>query len=156
MNFLTDGYWVWTDASAYYLERYALRPDPELVEHIHARGYQTRRWTGRPSIGRWPFCRRPVKRSRPGPSADRTYWSRRSRRKRRHPIGWRRFLVFLLRYQDLPIQDGTDEDAVARTGRSRTSDEPDTDDDKRRRQQAQHDNDQDHGAGRRIHASSWL
>ena len=40
MNFLTDGHWIWTDATTYYLERYALRPDPELVEHIRARDYR--------------------------------------------------------------------------------------------------------------------
>ncbi|WP_238012838.1 hypothetical protein KZZ52_15305 [Dactylosporangium sp. AC04546] len=40
MNFVTDGVFIWTDASTYYLERHGLLPDPELVEHIRARDYQ--------------------------------------------------------------------------------------------------------------------
>ena len=39
MNFITDGYWIWTDAMTYYLDRHSLRPDPELVAHIEARDY---------------------------------------------------------------------------------------------------------------------
>ncbi|GIG03148.1 hypothetical protein [Catellatospora citrea] len=37
MNFRTDGHWVWTDATTYYLTRHHLAPDPELVEHVLAR-----------------------------------------------------------------------------------------------------------------------
>jgi hypothetical protein len=40
MNFLTDGHWVWTDAATYYLQRYGLSPDSDLVEHIRAREYR--------------------------------------------------------------------------------------------------------------------
>jgi hypothetical protein len=40
MNFVTDGRWIWTDATTYYLERHRLLPDPDLVEHIRARGYR--------------------------------------------------------------------------------------------------------------------
>lgn len=36
MSFRTDGRWIWSDASTYYLERYGLSPDPRLV--AHARG----------------------------------------------------------------------------------------------------------------------
>jgi hypothetical protein len=39
MNFLTDGFWIWCDASTYYLERYGLAPDRGLVGHIRARGF---------------------------------------------------------------------------------------------------------------------
>ncbi len=34
MNFRTDGTWVWSDATTYYLETYKLLPDSEMVEHI--------------------------------------------------------------------------------------------------------------------------
>lgn len=30
----SDGTWVWSEASAYYLERHRLRPDRELVAHL--------------------------------------------------------------------------------------------------------------------------
>jgi hypothetical protein len=40
MNFVTDGRWVWTDAAIYYLDRYGLQPDAELLEHIRAQRYR--------------------------------------------------------------------------------------------------------------------
>jgi hypothetical protein len=40
VDFRTDGTWLWSDATTYYLERHQLAPDPELVAHIRARGYQ--------------------------------------------------------------------------------------------------------------------
>ena len=40
MNFRTDGFWIWTDASTYYLERYRLSPDPLLVAHVRQRDFQ--------------------------------------------------------------------------------------------------------------------
>lgn len=36
MSFRTDGTWVWSDATTYYLEAYRLLPDPSLVAHIRA------------------------------------------------------------------------------------------------------------------------
>ncbi|WP_238009824.1 hypothetical protein KZZ52_15205 [Dactylosporangium sp. AC04546] len=39
MNFLTDGTYIWNEATTYYLERYAMLPDPELVAHIRSRDY---------------------------------------------------------------------------------------------------------------------
>jgi len=36
----TDGDWIWPAAVGYYLHRYRLPPQPELVEHIRARGFQ--------------------------------------------------------------------------------------------------------------------
>jgi hypothetical protein len=39
MNYLTDGRWVWTDTVSYYLRVHALRPDPELLEHMRAVGF---------------------------------------------------------------------------------------------------------------------
>lgn len=36
----TDGYWIWPAAVGYYLHHYRLPPQPELVAHIRARGYQ--------------------------------------------------------------------------------------------------------------------
>ncbi|MBR7831286.1 hypothetical protein KDK95_33580, partial [Actinospica sp. MGRD01-02] len=36
----TDGEWIWPAAVGYYLHRYQLSPQPELVEHIRARGFQ--------------------------------------------------------------------------------------------------------------------
>jgi hypothetical protein len=38
--FRTDGTWLWSDATTYYLERHHLAPDPELVAHARDRGYQ--------------------------------------------------------------------------------------------------------------------
>jgi hypothetical protein len=38
-NFRTDGAWIWTDTVAYYLETYALSPDPQLLDHIRNRRY---------------------------------------------------------------------------------------------------------------------
>jgi len=39
MSFRTDGAWVWSDATAYYLEAHGLQPDPALVKHIRAMGH---------------------------------------------------------------------------------------------------------------------
>lgn len=36
----TDGSWIWPAAVAYYLSRYQLPPQPELLSHIRSRGYQ--------------------------------------------------------------------------------------------------------------------
>jgi hypothetical protein len=40
VNFRTDGSWVWTDSSAYYLDQYGLVPDQELVAHIRSLDYE--------------------------------------------------------------------------------------------------------------------
>jgi hypothetical protein len=40
MSFRTDGAWIWTDISAYYLRTYGLRPDGALVAHIASNGYR--------------------------------------------------------------------------------------------------------------------
>ncbi|GLY20065.1 hypothetical protein Kisp01_70790 [Kineosporia sp. NBRC 101677] len=34
LTFRTDGRWVWTDTITYYLERYGLAPEPELLYHL--------------------------------------------------------------------------------------------------------------------------
>jgi hypothetical protein len=39
MDFRTDGYWIWTDACAYYLETHQLEPDSRLLAHIRANDY---------------------------------------------------------------------------------------------------------------------
>jgi hypothetical protein len=36
----TDGEWIWPAAVGYYLHRYRLPPQPELVAHIRARGFE--------------------------------------------------------------------------------------------------------------------
>jgi hypothetical protein len=41
MSFRTDGVWIWSDASTYYLEQYRLSPDPRLVDHARGRNYQS-------------------------------------------------------------------------------------------------------------------
>ncbi|MBW5483111.1 hypothetical protein [Streptomyces bambusae] len=41
MNFRTDGCWVWTDTVTYYLEQYALAPDPGLLAHLSSPHYET-------------------------------------------------------------------------------------------------------------------
>jgi len=40
MNFRTDGTWIWTDTTTYYLEKHKLQPDPDLLEHIRSVRYQ--------------------------------------------------------------------------------------------------------------------
>jgi hypothetical protein len=39
MNFRTDGHWIWSDATVYYLQQYGLAPDADLVAHIQRRGF---------------------------------------------------------------------------------------------------------------------
>lgn len=34
LSFRTDGSWIWTEATTYYLQRYALAPDPDLRAHL--------------------------------------------------------------------------------------------------------------------------
>jgi hypothetical protein len=36
----TDGFWIWPAAVGYYLHRYQLPPQPDLVAHIRARGFE--------------------------------------------------------------------------------------------------------------------
>jgi len=37
LTFRTDGVWVWNDATSYFLERYGLAPEPDLLEHLRGR-----------------------------------------------------------------------------------------------------------------------
>lgn len=46
VTFRTDGTWLWTDVTTYYLERHHLAPDPRLVTHIQARGFRRPRLDG--------------------------------------------------------------------------------------------------------------
>lgn len=39
MSFRTDGRWIWTDTTTYYLERHWLAPDPALLAHIRDARY---------------------------------------------------------------------------------------------------------------------
>ncbi|MBR7825152.1 hypothetical protein KDK95_02455 [Actinospica sp. MGRD01-02] len=39
LKFATDGTWIWSGAVVYYLEKYGLPPEPELLAHIRARDY---------------------------------------------------------------------------------------------------------------------
>jgi hypothetical protein len=40
LNYRTDGFWVWSDASTYYLRHYLVRPDPAFVADLRARGHR--------------------------------------------------------------------------------------------------------------------
>ncbi|MDX3655762.1 hypothetical protein PV646_00465 [Streptomyces sp. ID05-26A] len=40
LNFRTDGTWIWAGAVPHYLRKYGLPPEPELVAHAVARGFQ--------------------------------------------------------------------------------------------------------------------
>jgi hypothetical protein len=40
MNFRTDGTWIWTDTTTYYLQRHRLSPDTGLVNHIRHSCYR--------------------------------------------------------------------------------------------------------------------
>ncbi|MGH3713028.1 MAG: hypothetical protein ACRDT4_06130 [Micromonosporaceae bacterium] len=40
MGFRSDGHWVWSDATAYFLRRYRIAPDPELLDHVRDRGHE--------------------------------------------------------------------------------------------------------------------
>src|SRR6266540_2972833 len=46
MNFRTDGTWIWTDTTTYYVARHNLAPDPELLDHIRAADYSLPRLDG--------------------------------------------------------------------------------------------------------------
>ena len=46
MDLRTDGVWVWSEGSRYYLDHHRFAPDPGLVAHIADRGYVS------PSVGR--------------------------------------------------------------------------------------------------------
>ncbi|GAB3158673.1 hypothetical protein GCM10027290_62320 [Micromonospora sonneratiae] len=39
LGFRTDGFWIWNEATTYYLERYGLAPDPSLLGHIRRRNH---------------------------------------------------------------------------------------------------------------------
>lgn len=39
ITFLTDGEWIRSGATAYYLEQYSVAPDAEFVEHIKNKDY---------------------------------------------------------------------------------------------------------------------
>ncbi len=40
LTFHTDGTWVWPGAVGYYLREHGVAPEPELVDHLRARGFQ--------------------------------------------------------------------------------------------------------------------
>ncbi|MEU4446034.1 hypothetical protein AB0K14_31800 [Actinosynnema sp. NPDC050801] len=40
LNFRTDGAWIWAGAVPHYLRKHGLPPEPDLVEHIVARGFR--------------------------------------------------------------------------------------------------------------------
>ncbi|MEV6771264.1 hypothetical protein AB0N05_21855 [Nocardia sp. NPDC051030] len=40
LNFHTDGTWVWSGSVANHLNKHRLPPEPELVQHIAARGFR--------------------------------------------------------------------------------------------------------------------
>jgi len=40
MNFRTDGTWIWTDTTTYYLEHHRITPDPDLLAHIRSADYR--------------------------------------------------------------------------------------------------------------------
>ncbi|KAB2341302.1 TNT domain-containing protein [Actinomadura rudentiformis] len=40
LTFHTDGTWVWSGGTAYYLREHGIPPEPELVAHIRAMGFQ--------------------------------------------------------------------------------------------------------------------
>lgn len=40
MTFHTDGTWVWPGAVGYYLRRYNMPPDPDLVMHLRTNGFR--------------------------------------------------------------------------------------------------------------------
>jgi hypothetical protein len=40
MDFRTDGTWIWSDASTYYLEEHQLEPDTGLLAHVRASDYE--------------------------------------------------------------------------------------------------------------------
>jgi hypothetical protein len=42
VGYATDGTWIWGAPLRYYAERHGLAPEPELLAHIRACGYQAR------------------------------------------------------------------------------------------------------------------
>ncbi|GIJ44106.1 hypothetical protein Val02_09920 [Virgisporangium aliadipatigenens] len=41
LNYRTDGFWVWTDAIAYYLEYHRRLPERDLIQHVRRQGFVT-------------------------------------------------------------------------------------------------------------------
>jgi hypothetical protein len=37
--FSTDGVWIWSAAVTYYLKKYGMPPEPDLLAHVRARNY---------------------------------------------------------------------------------------------------------------------
>ncbi|MGA8115047.1 MAG: hypothetical protein WCA46_15380, partial [Actinocatenispora sp.] len=40
MNVRTDGTWVWSEALAYFADRYGIAPEPEFLNHIQRNGFR--------------------------------------------------------------------------------------------------------------------
>ncbi|GAA2095489.1 hypothetical protein [Actinomadura alba] len=40
MSFRTDGTWIWSDITPYYLRTHGIRPESALLEHIRSNGYE--------------------------------------------------------------------------------------------------------------------
>ena len=59
-SFRTDGFWIWTDEVAYYLERYHLAPDPALADHIRGFGYTMPNLTEEAAYRALSMVRRPA------------------------------------------------------------------------------------------------
>jgi hypothetical protein len=38
-SFSTDGTWIWSGAVTYYLQKYGMPPEPELLAHVRAQNY---------------------------------------------------------------------------------------------------------------------
>lgn len=38
-SFSTDGTWIWSGAVTYYLQKYGMPPEPDLLDHIRAQNY---------------------------------------------------------------------------------------------------------------------
>ncbi|MQY23135.1 hypothetical protein [Nocardia macrotermitis] len=40
LNYRTDGTWIWAGSVPHYLRKHGLAPEPKLVRHIQARGFE--------------------------------------------------------------------------------------------------------------------
>jgi hypothetical protein len=60
MNFRTDGTWIWTDATGYYLREHHLAPDRELLAHIRSVRYALPEVDGVAAYRAMVFLRQPA------------------------------------------------------------------------------------------------
>lgn len=60
LNFRTDGAWIWSDVTGYYLREHHLAPDEELLAHIRSAGYKVPQVDGVAAYRAMAFLQEPA------------------------------------------------------------------------------------------------